>query len=215
MSDRTLDRDWVRHRLDLLGTSVASLLQSDASLFAPSEQVYGDLESGGEAEIQQAARDICAYLKLFPAPAVVYEWGLRMELGIAGQISPDDGSGRKIRVPVAYAGRPFAQGAILAHEITHQVLAVRRVGAHDRIENERLTDLASIYLGLGNLVLNGSQTQIVSLAPESECLGYIPYELKVYAYQEVARRFNVPLEESEKSLTAEALVLVRRRPNHH
>jgi hypothetical protein len=49
----------------------------------------------------------------------------------------------------------FAVGAILAHEMMHLYLRRKNVGFEDRLENELLTDLATIQVGFGILVLNG------------------------------------------------------------
>jgi len=45
--------------------------------------------------------------------------------------------------------------AILSHEITHHYLFYHQVYDINEFENEILTDVATIYLGLGKLVLNG------------------------------------------------------------
>ena len=46
-------------------------------------------------------------------------------------------------------------GAILAHELTHHFLESKHIHLPSTDENEKLTDLATSYLGLGKLTLNG------------------------------------------------------------
>jgi len=51
---------------------------------------------------------------------------------------------------------PFEVSAILAHEIMHYILlTVMKVALEETHDNEQFTDVATIYSGLGILVLNG------------------------------------------------------------
>ncbi len=56
-----------------------------------------------------------------------------------------------------YKHDPLSLGAILAHEMMHLYLFRNNIVLPDSHENELLTDLASIEMGLGLLVLNGFQ----------------------------------------------------------
>lgn len=61
-----------------------------------------------------------------------------------------------ILVNQKYKNNSLITGAILAHEITHLFLIGRnKIYLKNDYENEIFTDLASIYLGLGILVING------------------------------------------------------------
>ncbi|MBA3036819.1 MAG: M13 family metallopeptidase [Desulfobacterium sp.] len=50
---------------------------------------------------------------------------------------------------------PLIMGAILAHELTHHFLDSKGIRLSDEEENEKLTDLATSYIGLGKLTVNG------------------------------------------------------------
>ncbi len=42
---------------------------------------------------------------------------------------------------------PFIMGATLAHELTHHFLDLKNIRYPDVEDNEKLTDLATVYLG--------------------------------------------------------------------
>lgn len=61
----------------------------------------------------------------------------------------------RIQIGITNKHSPFVLGGILAHELTHHFLMTKGIGISNVDENERLTDLATVYIGLGNLTLNG------------------------------------------------------------
>lgn len=61
----------------------------------------------------------------------------------------------RVHVNITNKHSPFILGGILAHELTHHYLAPRGISLPDVDENERFTDLATAYLKLGKLTLNG------------------------------------------------------------
>jgi len=60
-----------------------------------------------------------------------------------------------ILIDSKYRDRLDEIGAILAHEIMHIYLYKHKVELPDKMDNEKLTDLATIYAGLGIIILNG------------------------------------------------------------
>ena len=59
--------------------------------------------------------------------------------------------------------------AVLAHEVTHNYLYHHHITAPEEIDSEELTDLATIYLGFGSVILHG----YVPASATSCRLGYI------------------------------------------
>ncbi len=90
------------------------------------------------------------------------------EKGVAGFIESSNNTTEKavhITVSGTYKGKWKSCIAILAHEICHKVLAVHGLREEDVEANETLVDLATIYVGFGNLILDGyisdSNNQII------------------------------------------------------
>ena len=96
--------------------------------------------------------------------------------------------------------------AVMAHEICHKVLFVN--GLYYRppipqIENEKLTDLATIYVGFGKLTLNGCYKEFTTEFKEPnkiittkhvERTGYLSLESFAIAYNAVCIRYGITSE---------------------
>lgn len=149
-----IDKTWVDHWLNVLGARVTKT--SRWALFEPSEEFYEKLETGEDEDLKIAAAEIGRHLELDTLPSMTYQWGITMDPNAAGQIRQQGGQNSHIEIPLFYVGKPFALGAIITHELTHYFLNTERLVLPEKVENEQLTDLASMALGLGKLVLNGT-----------------------------------------------------------
>jgi len=76
------------------------------------------------------------------------------------------GSLAQIRISDTFRNNWKASIAILAHEVCHKILFLRWLYNPDETENEIYAELTTIYLGFGELVLNGYQA-------DNHCLGYL------------------------------------------
>ncbi|MCH5310398.1 MAG: hypothetical protein J1E57_00295 [Prevotella sp.] len=90
------------------------------------------------------------------------------EDGVAGNISSANNTFERtvhINVSNNYVTKWKCCIAILAHEICHKLLAVNGLYDYDINTNETLVDLSTIYVGFGNLILEGyvseSKNQII------------------------------------------------------
>ncbi|MDI7259046.1 MAG: hypothetical protein QME90_03885 [Thermodesulfobacteriota bacterium] len=68
---------------------------------------------------------------------------------------------------------------ILAHESTHNYLNYRGIREEDELENEILTDVAAVYLGLGTLLLEGYKPISWIDSATFTASGYTTYTLSV------------------------------------
>jgi hypothetical protein len=203
-----MERAWVETHLHFLMNNLRpERAVADIPVFEPTEQFYNLLSEGDEEDLQVACCEISKYLKLEPAPVVQYDWGIKMEPEVAGRIMQWDCI---IQIPFAYVGKKLALGAIIAHEMTHAFLFKIDLVLDDIKENEAFTDLTSIYLGLGKLILNGCITT-GSDPSHLEILGYLPPESLGFAYKSVCALRSVPKKVSTTSLSPEALKIIDSR----
>lgn len=81
-----------------------------------------------------------------------------------------------ISVSKEYIGNRAAILAVLAHEICHKVIFVNgiRYNAPFEMMNEVFTDICTIYVGFGNLILNG---YITSNNKHTSYLGYLQFHV--------------------------------------
>ena len=96
--------------------------------------------------------------------------------------------------------------AVMAHEICHKVLFVN--GLYYRfpipqIENEKLTDLTTIYVGFGKLTLNGCHKKYETFNKNSNTItshlvetGYLTRRNYAFAYQAVCSRYGMNIDKS-------------------
>lgn len=94
--------------------------------------------------------------------------------GIAGYIESLNNTIEKtahITVSDKYRNEWKCSIAVLAHEICHKLLAVNGLYDKDVKRNETLVDLATIYVGFGNLILNGYASD-----SNNQIMGYLKFD---------------------------------------
>ena len=208
-----MDEKWVDHWLAELAGQLGRINGTPWALFEPTADFYSWLESGDDGDLAAAEAALGRHLGLRLLPPVAYEWGLRMKPEVAGQIRAKGSSLSRIQIPLYYAGKPHALGGILAHELTHEYLARLNLPDGQQLADlEPQTDLASIALGLGKLVLNGTVTVMAAATGEVQTIGYLSPELKAYAYRQVNRQRAVADGVARACLTDGALRLLAGRP---
>lgn len=100
-----------------------------------------------------------------------------LEKGVGGNISLNDTSERCVHINVSdeYRSNWKATVAVLAHEICHKVLFVHGLyyAPPFTTMNEVFVDLATIYMGFGQLILDG---YITTAANTTHYLGYLTFD---------------------------------------
>lgn len=118
--------------------------------------------------------------------------------------------------------------ATLAHEITHKYLHINGIscgtGLIHEYENEVLTDIATVFLGLGKLMLNGCECQNVrqEYVPEgtrtiTETLksGYLDRNQLAFVYRLVCAMRRIPSAEYERGLSTDSIQSLRECERHY
>lgn len=104
---------------------------------------------------------------------------VKLEDGVGGNISLNNSSERILHINISdtYRRNWAATLSVLAHEICHKVLYVHGLYVPIESQNEVYTDLATIYVGFGELILKGYYTRTTS---GTHILGYLtPQTYKV------------------------------------
>lgn len=198
-----MNEAWVDGVLpSLLGNLGPFRVRSKSFHFEPTEEDYALLESGDEADLRSFVSRAARHLELVAAPKAEYDWGIKMDPGHAGQVRLG-ASEHPVKIPFHHAGKPYAVGAIIAHELTHVFMWGKGIGAPDCDENERLTDLTAICVGLGKLALNGTLLEPSGDMMTATGLGYVPHELLVYAFRKVNALRGIADREARRHLRAE------------
>lgn len=190
----TLDNAWVDRQIKAIASAIGPFGNDCAGFhFEPTPQFYETLGSEDEKCLHGAASELASHLGLPAVPPVDFDWGIKMEPHHAGEVRFDHPEA-PIRIPFQYAGRAYTLGAILAHELCHVFMTVRRIRAASGEEYEPLTDLTTVCTGLGKLSLNGTFPESNGNPTVRLKLGYVPHELLVYAFGRVNRLKGIPQE---------------------
>ena len=96
-----------------------------------------------------------------------------------------------IRVSDRYKNNRPALLATLAHEVCHAVLFYHKIAQGNTDENEYCTDLCTIYLGFGRLIIGGYNTYREGVNHQ---LGYLKYDIYQQTYNLInaARNTGIP-----------------------
>jgi len=112
-------------------------------------------------DLQKAAKRIATFVGLENLTFII---GVaKQKENVAGHIDLRNYYGTDVFIEVSNQALIFPQAVLttLAHELTHKYLHVHNVysgmGPENEHDNEVLTDIAAVYLGLGKLMLNGCE----------------------------------------------------------
>lgn len=178
------------------------------------------LDPNDAKQVDEAARLIAGFVGLARSALVVISSPLHE--GVGGQIELGSSYGPLyVRVARALRVSPDAVLATLAHEITHKFLQVNpnlnlnRVGGQTWFEDETLTDIAAVWLGLGKLMLNGCQWIATTRSgPETTTtqgtVGYLSPAQFAFVYLLVSSIRGLSEEDCKRGLSANALYLLRK-----
>jgi hypothetical protein len=166
-------------------------------------------------EIQNAAKKLASYAGLSD---------LTFNIAVASQNEKTAGHidlntpGNFVFIEISENVRDFKQAilATLAHEISHKYAKINKLylaeGEAFKLENEKLTDILSIYLGFGKLMINGSynsityqtysNNQIVNTT-KSYVLGYLNISEYIFIYLIINFMRNIDTEEMIRGIKSE------------
>lgn len=199
------ERAWIEESIEWLRGEfgVAPL---NVPVILPTSEYFPPPFSGSDADVRGAVRSVARYMgvqadvdvqfsedfddaenlmRLFPGGA-----GTFRSSGAAGAYTHADADGlHVVTLDRSNVGEPARLLAVIAHELGHvRLFGERRISA-DRQDHEPLTDLATIYLGMGiftaNAALNFGRVSGYGLEPaggwQSRRLGYMTEQMFGYA----------------------------------
>ncbi|GEM_PF-3606705 len=140
--------------------------------------------------VQRIAKAILDWLKI---KSLVIHVAFNRTLPQAGIVELTKNHDIFVEIREEYKLSPSILAAILAHEVMHVYLNNHSIRLADTLENERLTDIAVFYFGLGVLYVNGiikKSRQHDSLGNESIVqtkLGYLEDEEIAFLFAKLAR----------------------------
>lgn len=113
---------------------------------------------------------------------------------------------------------PNSTLAVLSHEISHKLLHLNGIslgqGLLEKYENEILTDIAAVFVGLGKLMLNGSESHTESTSGTMRTIhtvrtGYLDTSQMAFVYRLVCAMRGIRERDMVSGLTPRARAAVR------
>lgn len=162
-----VSEEWIERQIVFLNSHLGiHKLDSNNFFFEPTGGFYGFISQGRVEPLNEAMRMLADHLLSLSAP-IIEDWegstdfltttshDYSSDSEDPGFITYDGPHRSRIKIGFINKHSPYVMGAILAHELTHHFLFNKNIGYPDVMENERFTDFATVYLGLGKLTLNG------------------------------------------------------------
>lgn len=179
------------------------------------------LNTGDVIEIQDAAKKIAEFIGLQGLTFIVAT--VRQKEKVGGHVELQYGQMEVfIEISDNIARFCIAVLATLAHEITHKYLQINGIsvgtGPIHEYENEVLTDIAAVFLGLGKLLLNGCEVentrQVARIdgtynVTEQLKSGYLDREQLAFVYRLVCAMRGISNQDVVSGLSAEAISAIR------
>ncbi|MFE3225228.1 hypothetical protein [Nocardia sp. NPDC059228] len=187
-----VERLWVEEMLSWCATQFGTrTLRTPVIL--PTSDYFPDTYSGAESQVLAVVERVVRYMgvgrdrivvELDPAGAAPPDQLMQLEgaaRGEAGHYRLEHGRA-VVTLELARLRSPVTLVATVAHELAHERLLGEQRIAPDRHDGEQLTDLATVYLGLGVFNANAAfQFSQNSRGWRSQRLGYLSQPMYGYA----------------------------------
>jgi hypothetical protein len=159
-------RAWIDYRMSWLAAELGLERLKSAPVILPTGEFFPDRFDGSDGAIRALLDRVCGYMDIDPSTVELELYGenrgellssgyqvVKEEVGSAGQYMEE---ATKTIVAIEEHARqdPVALVAIMAHELGHAHLLGGGRISRDEPDHEPLTDLVSVYFGLGVLAAN-------------------------------------------------------------
>lgn len=213
---------WIKKQINHLNSRVGIYKTNSEFYFEPTDDFYKMISNTDFASINRIIKQITLFVNCNTTPSF---GGWRTSSDFvsdnndinvnsktsnkeAGLIYSNHLSNNTILIDEKYKNDPQILGAILAHEITHHLLYEKGIVYKDKLENERFTDLATVFFGLGKLLLNGYSSNYNKI-------GYISYERLAYINIRICDLRNIPINNLKKNLNKRSLKAVNKSKSYN
>jgi hypothetical protein len=168
-------------------------------------------------EIQRVAKKIAEFVGLTGFTFII---GIaKQKKNVAGHIELSTASKEVfVEVDSGMMEFPDAVAATLCHEVCHKWLHVNGIRASTESDNEILTDITSVFLGFGKIMLNGCRTTSTTYeeTPDgtrtrtnSMTAGYLDRDQLAFVYRLVAAMRRISARDFMQGLSDEAALAVQ------
>lgn len=224
--DDTIDNDIAKERIiKSIGDFIDKLILLEEELGTTIAKEFLDPKSlnfknaSDKNVIESVANKIAAYLNL---PNEIKVNIVELPMGVGGNVSPSYDNTITINIDKYSTKMENAVLGVLAHELTHQYLFIHDIDLRhiSTLDNELLTDIAAIYIGLGNLILNGHRNEKKEYYEQREItykmkLGYVKTHYLGFVYKTICNMRNIPDYVYNEQLSSQSKIYIAQAMNHN
>ena len=173
-------------------------------------------DSSNPIKVQEAGKRIAQHIGL-PGLTFVIAYA-KQKTNVGGHINLDDKNDVFIEIDPQFKHDYDIVLSVLAHEICHKYLHINNLKLFPELENEMLTDAATIFTGLGKLSLNGCEKNSVSTNTSGTTtttttttykVGYMNRMQFAFIYRLMCEMRRIPSDVMFRNLTPEATAAVK------
>jgi hypothetical protein len=173
-------------------------------------------------EIQSAGKKIANFVGISDLTFIIAT--AKQKKNVGGHIELNEEKNIFIELSPNTSKFPESVLATLAHEITHKYLHIHNVRFNAEYENEIFTDIASVFLGFGKLMLNGCECQNIRKEYDSDATkeiteslktGYLDRNQIAFVYLLTCAMRKIPLDKYEEGLNDKAMKVLRNCQNQY
>jgi hypothetical protein len=151
-------------------------------------------DSSNPLEVQKAGKKIAAHLGLNSLTFLISYVSQKENVG--GHIMLDNSNEVYVEIDTNYKNNSDIVLYVLVHEICHKFLYAHNISLTPVLENEILTDLTTLYTGLGKLTLNGCEhISVKTYGDKTETitnkLGYISKDDFQFMYAMISKMNSI------------------------
>jgi HEAT repeat protein len=148
------DKVWIEQRMTWLAHVLGLERCRDAQVVLPTPEFFPDPYNGEEDDVRPLLNRVCGYMGVDPA---------RFDLGFFDERPDDDrdalgvylgGKRERIEINRSELADPMSLVGTLAHELAHAILLGERLIDQEVADHEYVTDLLTVFLGLGAFTAN-------------------------------------------------------------
>ena len=195
-------REWLDGRFEWLLEEFGRDLPSTTTVVLPTPEYFPDPYNGTLADAQLMLNRVCGYMNVRPERLNLFLFesvkgshihdtappaGLYFPRGDAGEAVEDDSRPpANLGIEHRQLGDPMALAATFAHEVGHEILLGQGRISADEADHEPLTDLLTVFFGMGIFTANSTITDRAWSSGgwhgwSTSSLGYLDQRMFAYA----------------------------------
>jgi hypothetical protein len=154
-------REWIENRMAWLSTKFGRERLRSVAIVLPNAEFFPDPYDGSDEAVQILFNRVCGYMGVRPDEIVLSLYGEQVPVQHEGNLVPgtgglyEEGEGRfHIWLNDSTLDDPGGLISTMAHELGHVLLLGQRRISADEPDHEPLTDLLTVFLGLGVITAN-------------------------------------------------------------